>query len=75
MVLALRGFLMVKHMLAITKKIGQMDRANIIGQMEIITKVSFLMGWGTVRDTSNKIKQELNIEGNIKTIRNVDMAK
>ena len=52
-----------------------MDKENIIGRMEITTKVIFRMVWDMVRGISDREKLEYNIEDNTKTIRSAAMAR
>lgn len=66
---------MEKLMLEIMKKIGQMARVNIIGQMEIIIKELFLMVFVMETGILSKENQLYNIGDNIKMIKSVDLVK
>jgi uncharacterized membrane protein len=71
----LKDFAMEKLMSEIIKRIDQMEKDNITGQMVIIIRGSFLMGLDMAKATSKKIKRKFNIEDSIKTIRNAVTVK
>ena len=75
MVLEHKDLTILRHMLAIIRKIDQMDKDSTIGQTEIIIKAHFQMDWDMGKVTSDKERPQSNIEDNIKTIRSVVTGK
>lgn len=64
---------MVKHTQATTKKIDQMEKANISGQTETITKVIFQIVSDTGKAILNKTNLDKFTKANIVMIKNADM--
>ena len=70
-----KDFAMEKLMSEIIKRIDQMEKDNITGQMVIIIKEIFQMVYVMEMVILSKENPHYSIEGNIKMIRSVDLDK